>query len=90
MTIFAILRADNASNNEALHTDISSKFPGNFYRLSAGQWLISYDKTAQELSAEFGIVKGSALSGTLVVSISSYYGLYNPQLWEWIRTHWVS
>jgi hypothetical protein len=89
MTIFAILRADDLSNNETLQADISSKFPAAHYRVSTGQWLISYDKTAQDLSAEFGLVKGSPFNGTLVVSISSYYGVHNPQLWEWIRTHWA-
>ena len=84
MTIFAIIRQHTAINNDALETRISAKYPGKFYRLGTGQWLVFSDKTPQELSEELGIVPGAHYGNTFIAAVEKYYGLYNKKLWDWI------
>ena len=71
MTVFAIMESHP---QEELAGQIAAQFPNDHYRLARGQWLVSAKLTTVELSKSLGVVKGSGLGNTLVVSVSSYYG----------------
>lgn len=88
MTIFAILRADNLPNNQLLHDAIHARYPTDSYRSSVGQWLVASDKTTVELCTELGIVPKGSFPGTIVLAVSSYYGVHNLELWDWIKAKW--
>ena len=86
MAIFAILRSDSAASNDALSALIAERYPNDFYRVTPGQWLISASETTRSISERLDIVKGSPGRSTLVVAISSYYGVHTTELWDWIRS----
>ena len=83
MTVFVIIESQPPA---ALEGRIKAQFPDDYYRLADGQWLVSAKMTAVDLSNSLGLKPGSGLGGTLVVSISSYYGLHSPEVWDWIKT----
>jgi len=85
MAILAIIRRPDAINNDSLGTRIAKKFPGNFYRLAKGQWLVASDLDPQSLSAELGVVAGAHYGGTLVFEVGEYFGLHDRKLWDWIK-----
>jgi len=87
MPLFAIIRKPDAINNETLSASLVRRYPENVYRLSKGQWIVatSADQTARDFSKEIGIEAGKPYSGTLVVQIQSYYGLYDKKVWDWMK-----
>jgi hypothetical protein len=87
MSLFAIIRAPDASNNDALSGLLLRKYPENVYRLSKGQWVISTpnDRSAQDLSRDIGVRVDSRYNHTLVVQVQSYSGLYEEKFWDWIK-----
>jgi hypothetical protein len=87
MSIFAVIRDASEVNNPALGTRIAKQFPGAFYNVGKGQWLISSDLGVKEVSAALNIEKGGKFTGTLVMEVTSYYGLHNKKLWNWISEH---
>lgn len=84
MPILAVLAEPD---NQKLETAITEGFPEDFVKIRPGQWLVSAELTAQELSGKLLITDGTNGAG-VVVSIGSYFGRANPNLWEWIRTKW--
>jgi hypothetical protein len=83
MSIFVVL---TEKENPKLGTMIFEKFPSDHYVLSQNQWLISASGTAKKLSEDLLITNKETGTGpALVFTISSYYGLANPAIWEWLK-----
>jgi hypothetical protein len=83
MSIFVVL---SHTNNSKLEEAIKEKFPSDYYKISPGQWLISTGGTSRELTESIGLIdKEKGLSPAVIFSISSYYGMWSTDLWEWIR-----
>jgi hypothetical protein len=87
MSLFAIIRAPDATSNDALSGLLLRKYPENVYRLSKGQWVISTPiaQSAQDLSRDIGIRVDSRYNHTLVVQVQSYSGLYEEKFWDWLK-----
>jgi hypothetical protein len=74
-----------ATNPEDIDSILKEKYPLDHIAVSPGQWLVSSDLTAQQMSDLLGITNGENGSG-VVLAFVSYYGRANPQIWEWIAT----
>jgi hypothetical protein len=87
MPLFAIVRAPDAVNNDALSGLLLRRYPENVYRLSKGQWLIStaIAQSAQDFSRDIGVRVNSPYNHTLVVQVQSYSGLYEEKFWDWLK-----
>lgn len=85
MSIFAVIRDGTEANNSALGTRIAKRFPGAFYSVNKGQWLISANMEIRDLAQELDVRKEGRYSGTLIVEVANYYGLHNKKLWAWLR-----
>lgn len=85
MAVFAIIRP---GDNEILKNSIQEHFAEAHYKIAPGQWFVRSDLTAREVSEKLGLVAGAGvgLSGTLVLRISSYFGLSATETWEWLKT----
>lgn len=83
MTIFIVTEG---SPSKKLAGNIRSAYPNDFLEVSPGQWLISASGNAKTVSDSIGLVPGSGMAGTLVFATSSYYGLHNTSIWDWIKS----
>jgi hypothetical protein len=84
VAVFAVIEG---AENPALAANIRRIYPDDHLKLSGpGQWLISDTGSAKTVSDKLGLEKGSGFSATLVVAISSYFGLHSSDIWDWIRT----
>jgi hypothetical protein len=79
--IFAVFGASNPTGLEAV---IASTFPTDYLKIRDGEWLISAEGTAKDISDRLGISTSQPSNG-IVVSISGYYGRQPTNVWEWIR-----
>jgi hypothetical protein len=84
MAIFVLF---GTSNPLGVDEAIRVHFPKDSLKVQDGEWLISAEGTAKDVSDKLGISQGTP-SGGIVVSISGYFGRTNPNTWEWIRTKW--
>lgn len=86
MSVFVVLsEVDNAK----LETLIKEKYPKDYYPLSPRQWLISSGETAIKLSEDLLITDEEKGPGpAIVLTISRYYGMANPAIWEWLKAKW--
>jgi hypothetical protein len=82
MLLFAILGHDD---NPRLSAALTLHFPGNYLRIGNGQWLVAGgNTTVVDVSNILGISDGTNGSG-IVISIASYYGRANTNIWEWMK-----
>ena len=84
MALFVIL---TDAENSVLQSEIARAYPSDHQHLASNHWLVATDKTARELSTELGITDGKSGSA-IVLGLSSYYGRYSNDLWDWIRVKW--
>jgi hypothetical protein len=88
LRVFSI--ATTHENNDApLRQNITTQFPGDFYEIGRGHWLVAFTGTAQELSVRIGIItqeKTSIISGVAVFGVAGYYGVASRDMWEWLAT----
>jgi hypothetical protein len=82
MSIFVVL---SEVDNEKLETLIKEKFPEDYYQLSSRQWLISSGETVIKLTEDLLITDEEGPGPALVFTISNYYGLADPAIWEWLK-----
>jgi hypothetical protein len=83
MSIFVVL---SELDNAKLETLIKETYPENYYQLSPRQWLISSDETVIKLTEDLLIIDEENGPGpALVFTISNYYGMANPAIWEWLK-----
>ena len=84
MSIFVVL---SEVDNEKLETLIKEKYTEDYYQLSPRQWLISSGETVIKLTEDLLITDEEKGPGpALVFTISNYYGMANPAIWEWLKT----
>jgi len=83
MSIFVVL---SEVDNVKLESLIKEKYPEDYYQLSSRQWLISSDETVIKLTEDLLIIDEENGPGpALVFTISNYYGMANPAIWEWLK-----
>ena len=83
MSIFVVL---SELDNAKLETLIKEKYPEDYYQLSPRQWLISSDETVIKLTEDLLIIDEENGPGpALVFTISNYYGMADPAIWEWLK-----
>src|SRR5260370_26649148 len=76
-------------NDALLQQNITGEFPGDFYEVGRGQWLVACTGTAQERAGKIGIItqdKKTLITGVVVFGIAGYYGVAARDMWEWIAT----
>jgi hypothetical protein len=83
MSIFVVLsEVDNAK----LETVIKEKYAEDNYQLSPRQWLISSGETVIQVTENLLITDDEKGPGpALVFTISNYYGMADPAIWEWLK-----
>jgi hypothetical protein len=82
MPVFAVLAP---LDNQKIGPAIESLFGTgeNFFRVSNGQWFVATPGTAQTVADRLGISDGTN-GGGVVVTIASYWGRANADLWPWL------
>ena len=86
MSIFVVL---SEVDNVKLESLIKEMYPEDYYQLSPRQWLISSDETVIKLTEDLLIIDEENGPGpALVFTISNYYGMANPAIWEWLKAKW--
>lgn len=86
MSIFIVL---SKTDNTEIETAILQTFPDKNYKISAGQWMISAEGTAKQISEKLGITeKQSGPSPAIILTVSGYWGRWASELWEWIENNW--
>ena len=93
MTIYAVIPL--ASNLTKLTETVSEAFPSdsiNTFALPSGAgYLINFAGTSQELGAKLFITTGKTenektfVGSTLMVPFTSYWGVGQASMWEWIK-----
>ena len=84
MAVFAVIRTEK---NADLGRNIKKAFPDNFFVSAEGLlWLVAAKMTNQQFSERIGVVKGSQFTGTLILRITSYYGMHSTEFWDWLQT----
>lgn len=79
MSVFVVISRKNEPKIEPI---INSKYPNNNYKVSDNEWFISSKETAQQLYDNLGETDKISL---IVVSMSSYWGKWSSDLWDWIK-----
>jgi len=83
MSIFVIL---SKTDNNRIETAILNNFPNDYYKISPGQWMVSVEGTARQVSEKIGITKEEHGPGpAIILAISGYYGRWSSELWEWMK-----
>ena len=68
---------------------VAAHYPGASFQVAPGHWVVSAVATSQEVATKIGFVPGQPVTG-VVYSVVGYYGLANPQVWEWLRAHAIT
>ena len=84
MAIFAVLAP---LDNHKIGPAVESIFAGQFFRGWNGQWFISASGTPREIAQKLGIgAEGEGgIGSAVVISINSYWGRANAELWPWLQ-----
>ena len=70
-----------------LEAAIKQKYPGNFFDLGRGRWLVVAEGTAREVSDNLGITTDPpTISSSQVFATSGYFGRATSETWEWIAS----
>jgi|HubBroStandDraft_6_1064221.scaffolds.fasta_scaffold1657017_1 hypothetical protein len=84
MSIFAITAP---SSNEKIAPAIDAAFPGQNIKAWQGHWFISAVGTAKEIYDKIESNSPDKKPGTMiVVSVANYWGVANPDVWEWLKS----
>ncbi len=87
MSIFAVLLEQD---NPKITNAMAEKLPNDHYKVTSTSWFVSFKGTVKELADLLGITseggqkKGEAGSA-IVLSISTYWGVANTDIWEWMK-----
>lgn len=86
MAIFVITPLDDAAN---LGVKMHETFPGKFYAMPNGGFLLSTDGTSKIVGDTLDIEENKAGLGRVIVTSASGYWGYGPlDMWEWLSIHW--
>jgi hypothetical protein len=81
MAVFAVIAP---APNDQLDEAVSRNFPGNFYVISPGQYLVSGRRlTTNGVAQKLGVVGGAA-GRVLILPVLNYKGWHARDMWEWI------
>ena len=81
MAIFALI---SPADNAALEKAAVEKFKDRYFKVAAGQFMISaHNTTAQQLAQQLRI-SGGELGQVLILAVSNYFGCHNGDLWKWL------
>lgn len=81
MQIFAVFEL---AEPELVGQRVQGAYPDNFYRMRGSSFFIATSgETSWEVANKIGLGNNSISSG-IIVSVSGYWGHYDPALWEWI------
>jgi len=84
MSIFAVTAP---SSNEKIAPAIDATFPGQNIKAWQGHWFVSASGTAKEIADRIGASAPEGKVGTMiVVSVANYWGIANPEVWEWLKS----
>jgi hypothetical protein len=84
MAIFAVTAP---VNNEKIAPAIAISFPDQFIKAWQGHWFVSAVGTAKEVYDKIEANTPDKKPGTIIVlSVANYWGLANPEVWEWITS----
>jgi hypothetical protein len=87
MTIFAIIPQPHARTDK-LGPAIAELYQNDHCQLDSGHgWLIATRGTAKEVSDVLKVTDGTN-GAAVIFEIASYYGLANPNIWNWIKEKW--
>ena len=87
MSVFVIIAP--APSNPKLQAAINLHYPKNHCELYENQWLVSGAETVQEICKKLRIDTEPDNSGSaIVLSVASYWGVANPNVWEWLKVNW--
>lgn len=82
MSLFAVL---SPTENPKLIAAIKEHYPDN-YQITPTQWIVSAKGTAQQISDKLGVsAKENLIGSGVILSIKSYWGRSNPDLWDWMK-----
>lgn len=91
MPIFLVipLVPDSTPVNSAVERVIPTH--DRFHLQADRGWFVKFDGTTIELSTALGVTgheKGtrSVVGPTLLTPVSTYYGIGNSEMWEWVKT----
>ncbi|MEW6775059.1 MAG: hypothetical protein AB1405_02085 [Bdellovibrionota bacterium] len=86
MAIFAIIEL---AHEGELQKKIEEEFPGNFFQVGDGHWLVSSGGTAEEIGRKIKLDQ-AGMPSTIVYNLSGYWGRASVQIWEWLKANWPS
>ena len=76
--------AFNISRPAAVEGRIKERYAGNFYKASSSSFFIATDgETTRQVGEKLGFGEEKLASG-IVLPVTSYWGRYGKELWEWI------
>ena len=82
MAIFALI---SPAESAALEKAVIEQFRDRYFKISAGQFMISaYNTTPQRLAEQLGTRDGG-LGQVLIITVSDYFGCHSASLWQWLE-----
>ena len=75
--------AFNVSNPEGIRTRIEHEYKMNYYDDGTTFFIATKGETTREVATKIGLGEEPVASG-IVLPVTSYWGTYNPEVWEWI------
>ena len=84
MQVFAVFSVADSSRVKA---GIDEHYGNNHYEAADGVFFIATEgETTRQLATKIGLGDddGAGVTSGIVVPVTSYWGRYNSQLWEWI------
>ena len=82
----AIYAAISSGENSALETAITREFGQSFYKVAAGQYLISAKKTTTKAVADKLGILGGGLGKVILFRVLNYKGWHSKDIWEWLTS----
>lgn len=82
MSIFVVF---SASMPDRLRPVIEEHYRDDNLEVKPGQWLISANETARDLSTRLGLLEPHN-GAAIVFKMDSYFGRAPTDIWDWIKT----
>ena len=85
MAVYAILRASDA---DVIQNALDATYSGKHLKIGEGEWLVSSTGPAQEVWQRLdAATPADKTIQAMVFRVSSYWGLANSEIWDWIYDH---
>lgn len=81
MPVFAIIAP---AADARLDAAVRAHFPGNYFVITSGQYLVVDDKATTSEITERLEVPGGKVGRALVIPVQNYSGWHAKDLWEWL------